>query len=405
MSAVREREPEAEAVILTEAPAPANDVVGEGHLMTRPFARLLVVQATMGLASSIFTLLPKVLAADFAATPRQIGIVMAAFGIASLIAISFVGRAVEGLGHRRALAASALLLAATAIGFSFVRGAGAPAAALRGLQGVAWSISFAAGVALVADLVPAARLAQGIGVFGAAALAMNAVGPALAEPLAERWGARAMYAFATVAAVIAAVIARRLPNASSHGRPAPARDAAFDAWSRARVYGAFVVGGLCWAVMFTFIAPFALTRDVHVVRGFFVAYTVAALVVRLLGARLADRIGPARVAFGSSIAYGGMVIVAAFAGPAHLVLVGAGFGLAHGAAYPSLMALLIGGVPPAARARVLALGNGAMNLGISSVLVVGLAAERVGYPAVFVLAGCLNVVAAVAWLRPRGDVT
>jgi MFS family permease len=397
-SAESEREPEPNGTAPPEARAPSD------ALLTPTFVRLLAVQAAIGLASSIFTLLPKVLAADYAATAREIGFVMAAFGLASLLAIPLVGRVVDGLGHARALVAASLLLAATAVGFAFVGGAGALAVALRGAQGVSWSFAFAAGMALVADLVPPARLAQGIGIFGAAALSMNAVGPALAEPLAERFGARAMFAFATLAALVGAALARRLPNATSHARRAPApktgAPAVQDSRVRGRVYVAFIVGGLCWSVLFTFIAPFALTRGVHAVRGFFVAYTVTALAVRVFGARLADRLGPARVAFASSVAYGVMVAVAGLAGPAHLVLVGGGFGLAHGAAFPSLMALLLGDVPPSARARVLALGNGAMNLGISTVLGVGLVAERWGYPAVFVFAGFLNVVTAAVLLRP-----
>jgi hypothetical protein len=213
-----------------------------------------------------------------------------------------------------------------------------------------------------------------------------------------------MFALAALAALVAAWGSRRLPNAAAHApAPKPANDAAPIAGpgdGRGRLYVAFVVGGLCWCSLFTFIAPFTLARGEHVVRGFFVGYTLTALAVRILGARLADRLGPTRVAVGSSIAYGLIVAAAGFVGPTHLFALGAVFGVAHGAAFPSLMALLLLGLPGPRRARVLALANGAMNLGISAVFALGLVAERLGYPLVFAGAGALNVAAAFLLLPP-----
>jgi MFS family permease len=184
-------------------------------LITPPFARLLVMQAGFGFAFSVFLLLPKVLATAFASTPGEIGTVMAAFGLGSLIAIPAVGRVVEALGNRGALVLANLLLAAGALGFVLVHGAGAAAVLLRGLHGVAWSLGFAAGMAMAADLAPAARLAQAVGIFGAASLAMNAVAPAVAEPLGERFGYRAVFALAGAAATLATHFAKSTTRLTS----------------------------------------------------------------------------------------------------------------------------------------------------------------------------------------------
>jgi MFS family permease len=382
-----------------------------GALLTRPFVRLLVMQAAFGFAFSVFFLLPKVLAADFGATPSRIGLVMAAFGVASLLAIPLVGRAVDGLGHRRTLVLANLLLAASSLGFAFVHDAGAAAALLRGLQGVAWSLAFAAGMAEAADLAPAGKLAEAVGLVGASSLAMNALAPAIAEPLGERLGHPAMFALGAAAALAGAWVARRLPagggrravrRAESEPNPAlkpapapaPARDAA--------PYVVLAVAGLAFGVMFTFIAPFALAHGIHAVRGFFAAYTVAALAVRLVSGRLSDLFGHRRAAFVAAVAYGLAVVAAGALGPAPLAAFGAAFGAAHGAVFPSVMALVMEQAPGRARSRALAVANGSMNLGIAGVFGLGLAAGRAGYPPVFVAAGAVTILAAsLLARRPR----
>jgi MFS family permease len=380
----------------------------EAPLITRPFARLLAMQMGFGFAFSAFLLLPKVLTTAFAATPGEIGLVMAAFGLGSLIAIPVVGPVVRALGDRGALVLANLLLAAGALGFVLVHGAGAPAVLLRGLHGVAWSLGFAVGMAVAADLAPPSRLAQAVGIFGAASLAMNAVAPAIAEPLGERFGHRVVFALASAAALLGALAARGLPKRTRqvHGVAVMVGTSPPSA-PRAVVYLIMGVSGLSFGVMFTFIAPFALEHGVRAVRGFFAAYTVSALAVRILAARLADRLGYRCAAFGGTLLYGLTVAATGAAGPAHLVLVGAFFGTAHGAVFPAVMALLLTDARGAERARALGLANGALNLGVASVLGLGWIAGRLGYPAVFYLAGALNVMAAPLLHRgvgtSRGD--
>jgi DHA1 family inner membrane transport protein len=386
--------------------APANDN-GEGtdddhrggaRLLTPPFVRLLVMQAAFGFAFSVFFLLPKVLAADFGATPSQIGLVMAAFGVASLLSIPIVG-ALDRVGHRRALVAANLLLAAGSLGFVLVHHAGAGAAFLRGVQGLAWSLGFAASLVVAADLAPAGKLAQAVGLVGASGLAMNALAPAVAEPVGERFGHAAVFVLATAAALVGALVARRLPaGAAPHAARAgggEARAAKPSSGGDAAPYLVLAVAGLAFGVMFTFIAPFALARGIHAVRSFFAAYTVAALAVRLFSGRLSDRFGHRRAGGAAAIAYGLAVVAAGVVGPAPLAALGAAFGAAHGALFPSLMALVIEGAPGRGRTRALALANGSMNLGIAGVFGLGLVAGRTGYPAVFVAAGAVTILAAL----------
>jgi len=374
-------------------------------LATRAFFEVIVAQLFFGFAYATFVLLPKLLAVDYGASAREIGAVMATFGVLSLAVSPAIGAIAARLGLRRTMAAGDLVLAASAVGFMFMTHAGPYAALLRGLQGIAWALCFGAGMALCAEVAPPARLGQALGIFGAASLGMNAVAPVVAEPIAARCGARPVFALAAAAALMGARLCRRLPPDVAAPTTSHAENPDAASWSSVRarlpVFTVLCVGALAAACMFTFVAPFALTRGVGVVRGFFAAYTVAALASRFALARFADRTGHRPVALAGGVGYGIAVIAMGALGPAHLVLVGALFGLAHGIVFPALMTLILTGVSGTQRPRLLGWANGAMNLGIVGVAPLGSIAGALGYPAIFIATGAVTLTTAAALLAPR----
>jgi MFS family permease len=370
---------------------------------SRPFIELVVAQALFGFAYATFLLLPKLLAVSYGATAREIGFVMAAFGVVSLATIPLVGPVVSRLGRRRTLILGNLLLAGSALAFVLVTRAGLAAAVLRGLHGVAWSLFFAAGMSLVADIAPPSRLGQAIGLYGGAALAMNAIAPAVAEPIAAHFGGKPVFVLSAAVALAGAWFCRRLPvGVASVGSSAPANGVRPPRTGLVPVFVVLTVGGLAAAGMFTFVAPFALAHGIPTVRGFFIAYTATALGVRVAGARLTDWAGHRRSALAGGVGYGVVVMVMGLFGPGHLALIGAAFGVAHGIVFPAVMALILQGASSAVRPRLLALANGAINLGIVGVGLLGAAAQHLGYPAVFVATGAVTFGSALLLLLPAG---
>jgi predicted MFS family arabinose efflux permease len=387
------------------SPPPANDV-GQDRLFTPAFVGLLGMQAAYGFSFSMFFLLPKYLATT-GETASRIGFVMAGFGVACVLTIPFLPAIVRTFGRRGALMAATLLLAAAAATFALVDRPGWMAIPLRASEGVTWTIMFSTALALTAEMAPPFRLAQAIGLAGAASLIMNAVAPAIGEPLADRFGYRWAFALAAVAAVGAAALARRLPDAHRRGAAlggggAHAPETTGPEIHRVLIYVVFGVAGLAFSSLFTFLAPFALDRGVHAIRAFFIGYTGSALAVRVLGGRTSDRLGHGTVAAAALLVYGFVVASTGLVGPHHLLALGSAFGLAHGAAFPALMALLLKSAPTADRPRVLGIANGAMSVGVSAVFPAGLLVARVGYPAMFAIAGGLTAAsAALIWRRRR----
>jgi MFS family permease len=384
----------------SEDPEPYSRAV-PARLWTRGFVDLLIAEALFGFSYALFVLLPKLLAVGYGATAGQIGAVMAAFGVASLISIPLIAPIVKRFDCRRTMIAGTFLLGASALGYMLIDSAGLLAAVLRGCQGIAWSLTFAAGMSLVADVAPPERLGHAIGLYGAAALATSALGPAVAEPIANSFGPRPLFLLSAVIGLVGAWYCRRLSPGTAASAPTSAPKPAVGATrSRAIVIGVLAIGSLAAATVSTFVAPFALTHGIALVRGFFITYTLTALAVRIGATRLVDRLGPRSTAFAGAAGYGLVMIALATVGPGHLIVLGAAFGVVHGIVFPALMALVLGDATPEQRPRVLAFTNGAINLGITGLGVLGAIADRAGYVPVFIVTGAITSGTAALLLLP-----
>lgn len=107
----------------------------------------------------------------------QVGVILGAFGVASLVGRPLAGVASDRWGHRRVMLVGVASLAAGAAGVSFTV---QPAVlfGLRILQALGYVAFTTAATALVADLSPAARRGAALALFGAAANVAMTLTPA-----------------------------------------------------------------------------------------------------------------------------------------------------------------------------------------------------------------------------------
>jgi MFS family permease len=359
-------------------------------LFTRNFVALLAAQACFGFSFSSFFLLPKFMTVELQAGPDQIGSVTASFYLTAVLMGPWMGTVVDRRGRRRFLTAGALLQAAAALGFMWVDQVGPLLYGLRMLQGCAFAMAFVAGSALAVDEAPADRLALALGIFGLTMLSNNAVAPVLVEEIGHRAGWPPAFALAAAMALVSAALSRRLPD-----RPRPAPDVKvpglLEVITRPGAPRTWLVVGLAGAafgVMFTYPQPFALELGIQNVRSFFVAYTAAALSVRLGIGPFTDRLGRRRVALVALVVYAATTALASQIGTLGLAAVGGAFGLAHGVFYPTFNALAVERSGEHERGKTMALFNGFFNVGYAcGVFGLGLVAARIGYPPVFWLGG------------------
>jgi MFS family permease len=379
------------------SPAPSRS-----PLATPAFRQLLLAQACFGVAYSIFLILPKYFATALAAGPGRIGAIMAGGSLANVIAAPLIGRLTSGREVRRAMVIGHLAMAAGALAFLFVSTAGSAAFAARALQGIGWALVFTSAGLIAVSLAAPDRLAEAIALQGSANLITNAIGPALAEPLLDRYGPTPVFLAGAAMALLGAVFTTRVPLPAAAAKQAadsaPTRP---PAGARVFVLVTSLVLGLACGLMFTMHQPLALARGHTQVADFLVAYTIAAIGIRLFLGRLTRRFRVATVTSASFVFYGAVVAAMAGLGPSGLWVYGAVFGLAHGVFFPSFLALVIGNAPDSTRPGVLAAFNAAFNGGMIAVIPLGMLAESYGFAAAFVPVGVLTI--ATAMLLPRGS--
>lgn len=381
------------------APVSASDAA---RLWTAPFVRLLVVQTCFGLSFSVFFLLPKFLAGT-GAGPSEIGVIMSLWGVAGVVASPIVGTLLDRMGRKPFIVAGTVLMAVGAFGFTAVEGYGPLAILFRLAQGTAFAFVFNGVMTAVADRVPRERMGQALGLAGTAALLTNAVAPAAVEPLADAHGWTLGFALAGSAALVAVAMAVRVqepPRAAGGGNGGGWLTLLRRPVAQAVAFAA-VTCGVGFGALASFHQPFALELGIERVGGFFVAYTIAASIVRIGFGGVIDRLGTRRMALVSLFTYAGVVAGGAELGLFGLELLGAGLGFAHGAFFPALAGYVMEHAAVAERGRTMALLHTAFNGGLgASVVLLGVLAEQAGYPSVFLSAGAVVLVGFVV-LRLR----
>jgi MFS family permease len=369
------------------------------HWLTPQLVRVLAAASAWGFAFSTFYLLPKFLTETVAAGPAEIGLVVGTFGIATVLSTPLAGRCVDRFERRYAMVAGAILMAIAAAGFLLVRTIGPLVLVLRAMQGASWALLVTAIGTLVADLAPRERLGQALGLSGASMLVMNAIAPAIAEPLAALAGWQVVFALAAAAAVVSAALAAGVVEPPA--TVVPTRGGLLAVLRRpVAMHYALVIAlaGMAFGAVFTFQQPFALALGRAQVGGFFIAYAGAAILVRVGFGHLPERVGLHRAALASLVLYALVVIAMAGLRPWMLEPLGALFGLAHGVFYPTMNAIALSAVDRDERGRIMAVFTGAFSLGMwAGATLLGLVAAHFGYPTVFVVAAC-GVTLAVAVL-------
>jgi MFS family permease len=377
------------------------------RLLSAGFVRLLVAQVCFGYAFSSWFLLPKFLVTELAAGPAEIGQVTALHGLFVVVFLPAMGVAVDRFGRRDFLTAGAVLMAATSLAFPAVESVGPLLFVLRALHGIAFAMAFVAGATLAVDEAPPERLGQAIGLFGLSFLSMNAIAPAASEEIALRVGWPATFVIAAVFALVSAGLSRRLHDRRVAPPPGAASPGLLELMLRPRqlrITAVIALVGVALGAMFTFHQPFALELGMTHVRSFFVAYAIAAVVLRVGFGHWIDRAGRRRVVIATLSLY--VVAVAGMSQlePGWLALYGFGLGVSHALFHPAYNALAVEGTGELERGKLMGLFQAGFNAGSAAgTLALGELAERAGYPAVFLVAGaCVLAALVIVILSPEG---
>lgn len=369
----------------------------EPPLVTRALVLVCLTLLFGAMVPNLFVLAPRFLH-QRGHDERDIGAIMGAYNVASLIGMPAIAWLVARLGYARTLAAGCVVAACGALVFE--RGDAMLAFAIaRGLMGLGFTAVLVGGAAYAAEIAPPGRLGETLGVAGVLTLSAQALGPVVGRAVLAAASWPWVFRTGIVCGAIGALVALTLP-------PVPARDRAAGGplGGAGLVLGATALAGLGFGTIWNFLADYAPRAGVDEPTTFFVPYTLAAVGTRLGLGSLSDRLGRHRAAIpalcGHVVA---LVVIAELGAPWQLALAGLGYGLCHGIYYPTLQAMVVeraGGHP----GRAITASTFAFGLGsVAAAYGLGPVARGHGYPLIYGIAAAAGAVAAVAIAldRPR----
>ncbi len=358
------------------------------RLLSREFLLLLAAVSFFGFSWSFYLILPKFFATQLDMDAAAIGRAVAIQGITAVAVTPLIGWLVDRYGRQPWLVFGNLMLALTGVLYVFVDHEGPLLYLAQMSWGVGMVMGFNAAGTMTADIAPAHRMAQALGLFGAANLGMNAVSPTIGEILADGPGWRSVFVASACAGLLAAIISTRLKEPRRHEPRANEERRPILGWPLLRVYGATFAMTAAFTALFTLHQPYALEFGVTELRKFFIGFAIVALSVRLAGGGLIDRVGVLPSSVVAFCLYSAVPPMLGFLGPDHLFAIGAMMGLGHGIAYPAVTALAIERSDAASRGMVVSIIHGAFNGGHAFfAYALGLIAATWSYNVTFWVAG------------------
>lgn len=330
----------------------------------------------------------------------DVGLLVSAASLTGIIFRPTIGRIMDHRGRRGVLAAAGLLNVLSLLAYLAVSEVGPLFYALRLVHGVAAGAVFAAYFTAATDVIPRARRAEGIAIFGISGMAAGGLGPIVSEAALGRWGFEGLF-LSLAAMAFAGFVSSWLVPVQGRRTMAPAglRETLGDP-GILRLLPVTAAFGMGIGATFTFTAPYAAGHGLGGIGPYFAAYSFSAILLRILFSWVPDRVGPERVVAPALIAgaAGSIVLVVAPSVPG-LVLGGAIGGLGHGFAFPVLGALAATRCQSDQRGAVMAGFTAAIDLGVLLCgPILGAIAHLRGYEAAFLggaaatLAGALYFV-------------
>jgi MFS family permease len=152
---------------------------------------------------------------------------------------------------------------------------------LRLLFGTGVALGIIASLTLAADLAPATRLNEGLGIFGVMPLMGIAIGPVVGEGIIHQWGFNALFLAAAVFFIAGFFFL--LPLKDNFKAPDGGARGGFMKALRIGLVWRMAFICLCFGVAFAahggFVAPFAKSSSMPV-SAYFAAYSTAAVISR-----------------------------------------------------------------------------------------------------------------------------
>ena len=358
-------------------------------LLTKPFVIVTVTALVFFIyIGMLVPIVPLFIEGPLGSGEFGIGLTIAVFAAAAIVARPLLGQLADRHGRRVLLVGGAVLAGLAGIATSQVTEFW-QLLLTRSIMGIGEAAVFVGSATLIADLSPRDRRAEGASYFSVAVFGGIGIGPIFGEFLLDDTQFERAFVVAGLFALLAAVVALFAPArvVSPDAVDETIASAASESGRRRIMHPAAVMPGVvlasgvaAFSTFGAFIPEYSREVGLATSGGLFAAYSLTSVLVRIFGATLPERLGPRRavtIALGTlGIGLSILAIVPTIAG-LWAASVFVGIGMAFN--YPSLLALTVNRASDSDRAW--AISSFTMFFEVGSVfggLVIGGFAQAVG---------------------------
>jgi MFS family permease len=363
-------------------------------LYSRSFITMAFVNLFIVSSFGTFFLFPLFITSH-GGSKSDIGIIMGVFALSSVLCRPWISHMIDRIGRKRSYTIGCMIMSILPLIYFLFRGELShfylPLILVRIFHGVGLAICFTAAFTYIADIVPEGRLNEGLGMFGITGLTGLAIGPIIGETIIRAFGFPIFFLAATGMATVGLFLVIPLPESFKSVSHESAQSF-FSVLIERRPLTVAVLAllfGFGLSASGSFVSPFAKEQDIAFISLYYIAYSSAAILTRLFGGRLADRVGEDRIIpYAQALTGGGLLILILLGGNTILALSGFVSGCGHGLLFPCLNSLAIRDQPVDIRGKITGIFTGGIDTGafVGSIML-GYIGEWAGFRALFFAAG------------------
>jgi MFS family permease len=355
-------------------------------------AFLLVATATFFAFLSIgivLPVLPRYAEGPLGVGSIGVGVAVGAASVTALLAQPPAGRLGDLRGRRPLMIGGGVLMVAGAAGLIVAEHI-VTTVGLRLLTGIGEALFLIGGLSVINDLAPEGRRGEAVSLYTIASYSGLALGPVLGELVLgdDRWNA--VWLLAAGSAAVAGLLGLRSPETRPDVPPSKG-----GSWLPHRLglgpgivlaMGLFGMGGFI-----AFIALYALDVGLDGAGPLFALFAVVVVAIRSLGAKIPDRLGPARTVRIALVALAvGLATIGLWDAPVGLYVGTFVFSIGQGLAFPAVLTLAMSRTPAGDRGAVAGTVTAFVDVAIAvGAIVLGGVADLGGYSAVFLVAAAV----------------
>ncbi|MFA6950675.1 MAG: MFS transporter [Lentimicrobiaceae bacterium] len=245
---------------------------------------------------AILSALPVYLVNELHSSKMQVGVVVGAYTIASVLVRPFSGFALDRFGRRTiftlALIIYSLLFAGYLIAVTITS-----IILLRFAQGLTWGFTTVSGSTIAADIIPVTKRGEGIGYFALSTTLGMSVGPVIGLFISHHWGYTAMFVsgFFIAMASLAFAYAVHLRKRFVVGKRIQFQwHTLFDMNSLRPSFNVFITM-IAYGGLLSFIALYGSEIGIQNSSLYFLIFSIGIAISRLTAGKVFDKEGPRRI--------------------------------------------------------------------------------------------------------------